>query len=263
MARIRSIKPGFFKNEDLAELSPWHRLCFAGLWTEADKAGRLEDRPRRLKADLFPYDDDVDMDGLLADLAAGGFIVRYVVEEVAYIAVINFEKHQRPRDDEPESQRPEPSAGTVTSPTRRSDDRVSAQSIGKERNLGSGNRSTDHALARFERFWSVYSRKVGKDAAWREWQKLKPGDDLTDVMIAAVERHKASPQWQRDGGQFIPHPRTWLHQGRWKDAPEGFAAPVATTPRELWFDECRRLHGSSCADRNTHRLAMLKEPVSA
>lgn len=94
MARIRTIKPDFFKNEELAELPMPVRLTFIGLWTLADVAGRLEDRPKRIKAELFPY-DDVDMEAHLAKLAAHGFIRRYEVAGVKAIAVPNFKKHQR------------------------------------------------------------------------------------------------------------------------------------------------------------------------
>lgn len=80
--------------------------------------------------------------------------------------------------------------------------------------------SISAAAARFERFWAAYPRKVGRDAAWREWLKRSPGNALTDTMIAKVREQQASPQWLKDGGQFIPHPRTWLHQGRWQDELE-------------------------------------------
>ena len=99
MARIRSIKPTFWTNEDLAELGPWHRLCFIGLWNHADREGRLEDRPRRLKAAIFPFDEQ-DMNALLDGLASRGFIARYTADGAAYIQVVNFLKHQRPKNDE-------------------------------------------------------------------------------------------------------------------------------------------------------------------
>ncbi len=57
MARIRTIKPQFFLNEELAELPAMVRLLFIGLWTQADREGRLLDRPKRLKAEIFPYDN--------------------------------------------------------------------------------------------------------------------------------------------------------------------------------------------------------------
>jgi hypothetical protein len=126
MARIRSIKPGFFSNEDLADLSPWHRLCFIGLWTLADREGRLEDRPRRIKAMLFPFDRDVDVDQLIADLAQKAFVVRYVTDGVACLAIPTFLRHQRPKTDEHPSALPAP---PFTEP--RSSARDRAKDIGR------------------------------------------------------------------------------------------------------------------------------------
>jgi hypothetical protein len=99
MARIRSLKIGFFHNESLCDLSPWHRLLFEGLWLIADREGRLEDRPRRIKAELFPY-DELDVDVLLTDLAQRGFLLRYDAEGVPAIAIVNFLKHQCPNAKE-------------------------------------------------------------------------------------------------------------------------------------------------------------------
>lgn len=116
MARIRTVKIGFFRNEQLATFSFAHRLLFEGLWLIADKAGRLEDRPRRIKADLFPY-DDVDVDAMLADLAAGDdpFVRRYQVAGKPYIQVCNFNLHQRPHHTEPDSTFPGPNPDTCVS----------------------------------------------------------------------------------------------------------------------------------------------------
>jgi hypothetical protein len=119
MARARLLKPGFFQNETLAELRPPDdttttpassfaaRLCFEGLWVLADKQGRLEDRPKRIKSETFPY-DNVDVDRLLDALAAGGFIVRYTVDRERYIAIPKFLKHQSPHVREAESRIPAP-----------------------------------------------------------------------------------------------------------------------------------------------------------
>ena len=74
--RIRNICPGFWKNHLLGDLDFWERLLFQGLWCLADCKGRLEDVPRRIKAELFPY-DDVDIDSGLDSLTNAGFIIRY------------------------------------------------------------------------------------------------------------------------------------------------------------------------------------------
>ena len=101
MARSRNIKPGFFTNEHLADLPFECRLLFIGLWTLADREGRLEDRPKRIKAAIFPY-NDVDVDASLRELEENEevFIVRYEVDGSNYIQINNFVKHQSPHHKE-------------------------------------------------------------------------------------------------------------------------------------------------------------------
>ena len=74
--RARNVKPGLFKNEVLATLSEKTRLLFVGLWCCADRDGRLEDRPSRIRAEVFPYDPK-SIDENLAELTGHGFIERY------------------------------------------------------------------------------------------------------------------------------------------------------------------------------------------
>ncbi|MCK9802114.1 hypothetical protein M1B34_31755 [Pseudomonas sp. MAFF 302030] len=102
MARSRNIKPGFFSNEHLAEVDFATRLLFIGMWTEADREGRLEDRPRRLKMALFPA-DNVDIDAMLYSLHDLEFIDRYSVDGRNYIQVVNWAKHQNPHLKEAKS----------------------------------------------------------------------------------------------------------------------------------------------------------------
>ena len=102
MARSRNIKPGFFKNEDLAECSPWVRLCFVGLWTLADREGRLEDRHKRIKGELFPF-DTIEVEPLLVELERWRFIKRYQVADGRYIQIVKFVEHQAPHGTEKDS----------------------------------------------------------------------------------------------------------------------------------------------------------------
>lgn len=107
LARARSIKPGFFTNEDLAEVPPLGRILFAGLWTLADREGRLEDRPNRIKVAVLPY-DSVKVENLLGDLSGGGFIVRYESNGKRYIAIPTWHLHQNPHHMEAPSDIPAP-----------------------------------------------------------------------------------------------------------------------------------------------------------
>ena len=114
MARARNIKPGFFKNEELVNLPYEVRLFFIGLWTLADRDGRLEDRPKKIKMELFPA-DNVDIEACLNSLAKAKFIIRYEVAESKYIQVVNFLKHQNPHHKETPSTIPKPEASLVQS----------------------------------------------------------------------------------------------------------------------------------------------------
>lgn len=105
MARARTIKPSFFKNDDLVEIDPLGRLLFIGLWTIADREGRLEDRPKKIKMEILPA-DSCDVDAFLAALQDAGFITRYEVDGKRYIQINNFSKHQNPHPRETGSEIP-------------------------------------------------------------------------------------------------------------------------------------------------------------
>lgn len=69
----------------------------------------------------------------------------------------------------------------------------------------------------FDRFWSAYPRKVAKGQAAKAFARLRADEALIGRMLAAVRQQSASEAWRKDGGQFIPHPATWLNGRRWED----------------------------------------------
>ena len=97
--RARNIKPGFFSNEDIVQCSMAARLLFIGLWCLADREGRLENRPIKIKIAIFPC-DNVDINNLLDELCSFHFIEMYEVDGKKYIQVVNFHKHQKPHPKE-------------------------------------------------------------------------------------------------------------------------------------------------------------------
>lgn len=101
--RARNLKPGTFKNELLGSSDPLHTILFEGLWCLSDREGRLEDRPLRICAELFPYRRNVTekkTDTMLQWLHDHGFIARYSTGGVRFIQVIEFLKHQNPHKNE-------------------------------------------------------------------------------------------------------------------------------------------------------------------
>lgn len=230
MARARNIKPALFKNEILGVADPMATLLFEGLWLLADKAGRLEDRPMRIKGELFPYRDGLDVEGLLRFLAVEGFIVRYSVDAKRYIQVENFDKHQNPHRNEPESIIPSVSEGCITTDFGGSTSAILGRAPADSLIPDSGfltadplNPSTPPALPTspsgdlFPTFWKLYPNKKGKLAAEKAWAKLKVTETLFAMIVDGLARQVICEAWVKDGGKFIPHPASWLNGKRWED----------------------------------------------
>lgn len=114
MARIRSIKPDFFRHRRLylAERDTGLplRVAFAGLWTVADREGRFRWEPDELKLDCLPY-DDVDFSRVLDALTTRGFLVRYASQGREYGFIPGFTRHQIINNRETASILPAPPEG--------------------------------------------------------------------------------------------------------------------------------------------------------
>jgi hypothetical protein len=115
MSRFRTLKPGFFENEVLSSLPHRTRLLFAGMWTLADRDGRLEDRPHKIAASLFMYEGvtSAEAEEMISSLAETAFITRYS-ENGRWIQVNNWKKHQHPHNTERASVIPPPPNGEST-----------------------------------------------------------------------------------------------------------------------------------------------------
>ncbi len=132
MGRIRTIKPEFFKHEELfdAELSSRLplRLAFAGLWTACDREGRFEWKPRTLKTDIMPY-DEVDFTAVLEALVSHGFVGRYRAGGKEYGHIPGFSRHQVINTRESASKLPSPSEADESPPEPTGGARVDDASV--------------------------------------------------------------------------------------------------------------------------------------
>ena len=248
MARARNIKPGFFRNADLVELSFEERLLFIGLWTLADRDGRLEDRPKQIKMELFPA-DSVDCNAMLDSLDATGMVARYEVDGKRYLQVVSFGKHQNPHRDEKSSTIPdqcgnvatikheqdkhcastvqascETDANTVAiglNPDPRSlipDPQTNTQPPA-DKSADSFPEKQKAELPGFENFWKTWptnDRKQAKGKCLDAWKKASAERDAA-LVLAHVSSLKNSA-WLKDGGQFVPAPLVYLNQRRWEGA---------------------------------------------
>ena len=175
MARARNIKPSIYTNEDLAELPIAARWLFVGLWTMADREGRLEDRPKRIKMTIFPA-DAVDVEDLLSALAEAGQIIRYQAEGNAYIWIPGFARHQKPHPREAPSTIP-PYLGNAEA-TPRYDQGMAKDTASPAESLFSESPISDCSSpkrrARPGEKWGECPETVDQQA-WNEWTNYKAG----------------------------------------------------------------------------------------
>lgn len=231
MARARNLKPGFFTNDQLAECSMGARLLFAGLWTLADRDGRLEDRPKKIKAEVLPY-DEIDPNQLLNELQKHGFIVRYSAIDRQYIQVLNFKKHQNPHVNESASTIPAPDLPQIsTIPIGPLTDSLLPITLSKDKDSPKAKIDSDEIFQKS--CWLAWPKKrrcekPNAKAAWREaCRKIDP-DTLAYCISRYVKTQDCIPD--RVGNIFAPYPAKWLKRERWL---EFMSESTTETPTDI------------------------------
>lgn len=245
MARIRTIKPGFWTDSKIVALSPFARLMFIGMWNFAGcDLGHLSDDAAAIKRQVLP-DDDVDAEALLMEVVESGMVARVqTLSGRRYLHVVHLGDHQKtdvrwsPRC--PVCTESRPNSPTLTqTPAQHDETRVSVTQTppsspqerkGKEVNTSSTAARSTEDDPEFVRFWSVYPRKVGKGEARKAWVRLaKAGIPVADL-IAGAERYRDEVARRRLSEEYIKHPGPWLNAERWTDAPTSAQSGVRRDP---------------------------------
>jgi len=230
MARIRTIKPEFFDDPDVGDLSPWARLLFIGLWTQADRDGRLVADWRRLKARLFPFDAKCpDLSRLAVELHGKDMVRQYQDSHGREcLWIVKFLAHQRPHPKEPESTiepwqnlsiqaQKDNAMERNGEPGKKTASQVDygLLTMGNGSGNGSGVPAVPAVDDGFDAFWKAYPKKRDKGHAAKCWTKMKPSPGLQATILASIATQRTWRDWTKDDGQFIPNPATWLNGQGW------------------------------------------------
>lgn len=262
MARIRTIKPEFFRHEELFEAerntSLPLRIAFAGLWTIADREGRFRWRPRVIKLDVMPF-DDVDFEAVLSALADYGFIAKYQVGDEIFAHIPKWEKHQHVNQRESASDIPAPTSNgasmCVHSPAR--GEGKGREQEGKGNGKGRGNGAQARATLirkndlaeQFERFRKAYPKRKGSnpwEPARQKFERAVRDGARPDGIISGCERYAAQErELGHVGTEFVMQAVTWLNRKCWQDyseEPSEARAEAVFIPQEdyRWTSLCDR-----------------------
>jgi hypothetical protein len=251
MSRARNIKPGFFENDELAECSAYARLLFIGLWTLADRRGILEDRPKRIAAAIFPY-EQLDIEQLLTELSERGFVERYTVGDRRGILIPAFCKHQNPHQNE--------SANSLPAPEQHQSTPVQVRELHKSDpdeslllNHESGNMKEESKTSspeyppEFLAFWDLYPPGSGsKLKSYQHWRKVKSEHES---IMAGVSAWHESERWIKG---YVKACEIWLRDRLWENPPPPMVIVYPEHIRERmerWDMETVHELGRSIKDR--------------
>jgi hypothetical protein len=271
--------PGFFQNEILIELHPLTRLLFAGLWTIADREGRLEDRPKRIKMALLPADDH-DVDSALTDLHHAGFITRYAMNDGNYIQINKFLKYQKPHVREAASEIPAPGMTKVGAST----------DLGVPKaNLGDGEHLPRRPVPISVSVPISVPKSVAVGAAaplpsgvgakrpLRDYPRLALFPWMVEDLLAMLGEHAEDFDLDAylirldSSGEVLPAKVwPWLKERVEAEAETRglFAAkrspltsyrPSANEAYDRWPEECRSLHNGECGNYPAHQIRLMRD----
>lgn len=230
MAQKRMIDKKISVSEQVANLAIEAQLIFTWAIVHADDLGLLPRSERTLRAMVVPMLDITAkaFGNHLEAIVSQGLMEEFTYQKEKFYRVINFKDHQTlKKDRQPQTLLKIP----LNSNPKITWENVEAIMEGKDFQLEDTDFHLDsevkrsevkrrediYTLTSFEEFWKEYPNKKAKKKAEGIWKRIKPTEELFKVIMAGLSKAKQSAQWRKDGGQYIPHPTTWLNQERWTD----------------------------------------------
>lgn len=247
--RARSIKPSICDNEILGTADLIYTVLFERLWMMADREGRLEDRPLRIKAQAFPYREGLDVDPVLQWLHDRGFILRYAVSGNRFIQILKFSEHQSPHVKEAPSKIPAPDktgASTGQAPEIPAPAALTPSSLTPDSGLLTPDsrvmcetrtraREVADKAESFARLKAAYPEGTYRQSEWLVAERdiehhMSQGHDWPEIQ-AGVERYsKQLEAMGKRGTQYVLSPSKFFARGPAPKFLEPYPLPAARAP---------------------------------
>ena len=203
----RLLREGILTSDRVDQLDPPAEVFYRRLMSKVDDHGLYDARPSILRSSLFPLRVDrvreADITRWMAACQKAGVIALYQHDGKPYLQMLDTRWQAR---SEPKF--PLPTENNCLQPQ-------TPVTVFGVVDVGEVVVPAEPGL--FDEFWTEYPKKKAKDDARKAFAKRKPNRELLVRMVAAIREQVKTPDWQKDGGQFIPHPATWLNDGRWED----------------------------------------------
>lgn len=201
----RIIREGILASDRVEQLDPAGEVFYRRLLNKVDDHGLYDARPSILRANLYPLRLDrvreADISRWMAACQKAGLIVFYEAGGKPFLKVLNtnWQVRSEPKYPTPPSD--------ISCDQLLSTEHLDVDVVG----------DVDGRPSRFDDFWTAYPKKRSKGDAEKAWKAIKPNEQLATQIIESVGKAKTSVDWKKNGGQFIPHPASWLRAKGWED----------------------------------------------
>lgn len=218
MAKGRMLQNRISKSQKMASLSSdTVRLLYTWMLSHLDINGSFYADPIMVNNLVFTrLGHSVKIiTSALDELEEKNLIVRYQINGDVYLNYPDFNDKQPKLHPEREG---EPDIPKLTQESLMINSCVTQTQIKlKESKVKENNtrHSSSCSELLFQKFWEAYPKKVNRKEALSRWIKAKLPD--IEIILTAIENQKATDQWQRENGKYIPHPSTWINKERWND----------------------------------------------
>ena len=214
---VRLLRPGLTTSQKWNALDWRTQSFYVRLLTLVDDYGRYEADERLLKSHAFPLSDDVTCKQVLAmceQLQATALAVFYQTDTgKKCLQLLNW--YEKPRS-EPKFPAFESTCKQMFTDENRCSAPTPSPSPSPSSLDASASRNGAGDSEDFRAFWEAYPKKVAKAEARKAFEKVAKRVPLASL-VEAIRRLAESPDWKKEGGQFIPYPSTWLNREGWED----------------------------------------------
>ena len=207
----RIIKESVCTSDSIDQLGWFEEVLFYRLIVNCDDFGRFDGRTAVIKNRLFPLKENLTLksvESAINKLARVGLVTPYEAGGKSYLFLPTWNEHQTVRAKK--SKFPEPEI--ICNQVKSDENKFPRNPIQSESNHIRNPNPPDGDDS-FDMFWNAYPKKVDKQGTKKAFKKV---DVPITTILAALENHKRSAQWNKDGGQYIPNPTTWINQRRWE-----------------------------------------------
>jgi hypothetical protein len=245
--RSRNIRNSFFKSDQLAGLNSDDKLLFIGLWCLADREGFFEIRPVKMKLEIFPDNNKITPDKIMASLHR--LMSRHVITfKDTYGFIPKFVLHQRPHPHEAKSTVLDEFKKTLINQchdmslhvTQCTSDVLNPDILNPLKEKTEDCKPKEYY---FSLFWELSPSKIGKIAAEQEFYRQHGHNGNFEAIMAGMSRQIAEKKKEKEIYGWTaawPNARRWLREQRWKDEPREIEEKVKTVVPSVDINKCKQ-----------------------